>query len=129
MGNAVVIPCGTQYRNSLLNPPDNVAGTVDFYLCIRIPGNRIRRFQEIRGDLCCRKVHILRRACSCDKQDPQYHYDRFKTLFHCLLTGSSTIVAACARTILLNRSEEHTSELQSLMAHLVCRLLLEKKKT
>src|SRR3546814_17101980 len=27
------------------------------------------------------------------------------------------------------RSEEHTSELQSLMAHLVCRLLLEKKKT
>src|SRR3546814_14265631 len=26
------------------------------------------------------------------------------------------------------RSEEHTSELQSLMAHLVCRLLLEKKK-
>src|SRR2546423_10826611 len=28
----------------------------------------------------------------------------------------------------LNRSEEHTSELQSL-AYLVCRLLLEKKKT
>src|SRR3546814_1828443 len=27
-----------------------------------------------------------------------------------------------------DRSEEHTSELQSLMAHLVCRLLLEKKK-
>src|SRR3546814_8071322 len=26
------------------------------------------------------------------------------------------------------RSEEHTSELQSLMPHLVCRLLLEKKK-
>src|SRR3546814_8913935 len=26
------------------------------------------------------------------------------------------------------RSEEHTSELQSLMAQLVCRLLLEKKK-
>src|SRR3546814_10736086 len=26
------------------------------------------------------------------------------------------------------RSEEHPSELQSLMAHLVCRLLLEKKK-
>src|SRR3546814_3038181 len=26
------------------------------------------------------------------------------------------------------RSEEHTSELQSLMAHLVCRLLLAKKK-
>src|SRR3546814_7364868 len=27
------------------------------------------------------------------------------------------------------RSEEHTSELQSLMPHLVCRLPLEKKKT
>src|SRR3546814_10121710 len=27
-----------------------------------------------------------------------------------------------------NRSEEHTSELQSLMRHHVCRLLLEKKK-
>src|SRR2546425_5247012 len=30
-------------------------------------------------------------------------------------------------TVVLNRSEEHTSELQSL-AYLVCRLLLEKKK-
>src|SRR2546425_6637185 len=33
-----------------------------------------------------------------------------------------------ARTGSANRSEEHTSELQSL-AYLVCRLLLEKKKT
>src|SRR5438045_5008158 len=32
------------------------------------------------------------------------------------------------RRILAPRSEEHTSELQSLR-HLVCRLLLEKKKT
>src|SRR5690554_7336750 len=32
-----------------------------------------------------------------------------------------------ASPILLNRSEEHTSELQS-RPHLVCRLLLEKKK-
>src|SRR5947199_10091221 len=31
------------------------------------------------------------------------------------------------RFLLVNRSEEHTSELQSLR-HLVCRLLLEKKK-
>src|SRR3546814_1053022 len=30
---------------------------------------------------------------------------------------------------LIERSEEHTSELQSLMRNLVCRLLLEKKKT
>src|SRR2546425_2161986 len=33
----------------------------------------------------------------------------------------------CGLTNLLDRSEEHTSELQSL-AYLVCRLLLEKKK-
>src|SRR5205814_4976706 len=34
----------------------------------------------------------------------------------------------CKRDPLVARSEEHTSELQSLR-HLVCRLLLEKKKT
>src|SRR2546429_1185937 len=34
----------------------------------------------------------------------------------------------CAALELLERSEEHTSELQSRL-HLVCRLLLEKKKT
>src|SRR2546422_3206942 len=33
-----------------------------------------------------------------------------------------------ARVAILSRSEEHTSELQSRL-HLVCRLLLEKKKT
>src|SRR5690554_7568957 len=36
-------------------------------------------------------------------------------------------VPACASIIAMNRSEEHTSELQS-RPHLVCRLLLEKKK-
>src|SRR2546429_2412095 len=34
----------------------------------------------------------------------------------------------CRRAIRVSRSEEHTSELQSRL-HLVCRLLLEKKKT
>src|SRR5690625_5462194 len=38
-----------------------------------------------------------------------------------------TILRKPIRTIRLNRSEEHTSELQS-RGHLVCRLLLEKKK-
>src|SRR2546425_8441016 len=37
------------------------------------------------------------------------------------------LVDAGYRTIVIERSEEHTSELQSL-AYLVCRLLLEKKK-
>src|SRR2546425_4685720 len=35
---------------------------------------------------------------------------------------------ALERLLIFNRSEEHTSELQSL-AYLVCRLLLEKKKS
>src|SRR5256884_2856006 len=39
----------------------------------------------------------------------------------------ATDVTNASRTQLLNRSEEHTSELQSRL-HLVCRLLLEKKK-
>src|SRR2546425_3830327 len=41
---------------------------------------------------------------------------------------SQSIHRACVLASSLPRSEEHTSELQSL-AYLVCRLLLEKKKT
>src|SRR5690348_17883228 len=47
-----------------------------------------------------------------------------------LAEGANGIVndgAARRRTIIHDRSEEHTSELQS-PVHLVCRLLLEKKK-
>src|SRR5438045_7405696 len=40
---------------------------------------------------------------------------------------ASSIAAASTRRMSVQRSEEHTSELQSLR-HLVCRLLLEKKK-
>src|SRR5712672_4337974 len=40
---------------------------------------------------------------------------------------STVPVPACTGTLTAARSEEHTSELQSL-AYLVCRLLLEKKK-
>src|SRR2546429_9397084 len=43
-------------------------------------------------------------------------------------SGSANAVRAAARILSrLRRSEEHTSELQSRL-HLVCRLLLEKKK-
>src|SRR5690554_7386768 len=43
--------------------------------------------------------------------------------------NEEAVVSAClANKAGLNRSEEHTSELQS-RPHLVCRLLLEKKKT
>src|SRR3712207_7974507 len=40
----------------------------------------------------------------------------------------STMASATAFIVVLRRSEEHTSELQS-RQYLVCRLLLEKKKT
>src|SRR5687768_18236837 len=40
-------------------------------------------------------------------------------------TGTTIMVA---RNLFFDRSEEHTSELQSRL-HLVCRLLLEKKKS
>src|SRR2546425_8113000 len=43
------------------------------------------------------------------------------------LTKPSVSPRATALPLAVNRSEEHTSELQSL-AYLVCRLLLEKKK-
>src|SRR2546425_9271774 len=41
--------------------------------------------------------------------------------------GVASRVRSCEVTVTRSRSEEHTSELQSL-AYLVCRLLLEKKK-
>src|SRR2546422_4333273 len=44
-----------------------------------------------------------------------------------LLDGAELDQDVLARLVLGDRSEEHTSELQSRL-HLVCRLLLEKKK-
>src|SRR3712207_7729917 len=41
--------------------------------------------------------------------------------------GEGVLVDGAAAQVLLDRSEEHTSELQS-RQYLVCRLLLEKKK-
>src|SRR5205809_6208983 len=50
-------------------------------------------------------------------------------LFHLIrFLGYLFLAATCASAVGLWRSEEHTSELQSRL-HLVCRLLLEKKKT
>src|SRR5205823_8676933 len=45
-----------------------------------------------------------------------------------MFVGENRCRAVCAVHVEPERSEEHTSELQSL-AYLVCRLLLEKKKT
>src|SRR5258705_7807160 len=46
----------------------------------------------------------------------------------CEVRGGGVVNRRSGRTVRDPRSEEHTSELQSLR-HLVCRLLLEKKKT
>src|SRR5256885_11333909 len=43
------------------------------------------------------------------------------------LAGGGIVTFECDGTIIVTRSEEHTSELQS-PCNLVCRLLLEKKK-
>src|SRR2546422_2643412 len=47
--------------------------------------------------------------------------------FRALVTKAQILFACAARSAFVTRSEEHTSELQSRL-HLVCRLLLEKKK-
>ena len=46
----------------------------------------------------------------------------------CRKTSSAKLSQLCFTFLINFRSEEHTSELQSLV-NLVCRLLLEKKKT
>src|SRR2546425_1481340 len=45
-----------------------------------------------------------------------------------VLTAPADGATVSGSAVMVSRSEEHTSELQSL-AYLVCRLLLEKKKT
>src|SRR5689334_24662542 len=54
--------------------------------------------------------------------DAQQDFDRIERL------AEEILGAARERALLRLRSEEHTSELQS-QFHIVCRLLLEKKKT
>src|SRR5437762_4869859 len=57
---------------------------------------------------------------------PGYHVEYTTTLVRRCGSGDPVSVAG-AGTLVVRRSEEHTSELQSPM-YLVCRLLLEKKK-
>src|SRR2546425_9618049 len=53
--------------------------------------------------------------------------NRFARSPRCYMTGPKMGRGSLGSAAGVNRSEEHTSELQSL-AYLVCRLLLEKKK-
>src|SRR2546425_3616782 len=50
-----------------------------------------------------------------------------RTLASAVATGGPGVTRVVCQSDSITRSEEHTSELQSL-AYLVCRLLLEKKK-
>src|ERR1041385_8158767 len=52
----------------------------------------------------------------------------FRSMLRCLRHWSRGVVTCCSCRLASDRSEEHTSELQSRL-HLVCRLLLEKNET
>src|SRR2546422_8617074 len=88
------------------------------------------RVMESRGATCFFFFLMIRRP-------PRSTLFPYTTLFRsqsesCRATSSSAsicsrVTAAPSAHSLVGRSEEHTSELQSRL-HLVCRLLLEKKK-
>src|SRR5262245_64378767 len=98
-----------------------------FFLLIRRPPRStlfpyttlFRSLRRLRAQRSCKD------ACN----DCQYSYDchRFAPQQFAWLTNSATNFGGDDDIVTEARSEEHTSELQSLR-HLVCRLLLEKKK-
>src|SRR5690606_40539408 len=61
-------------------------------------------------------------------REPQVFRPQLMAAFAINRRVSTTVIGREARQALVERSEEHTSELQS-RENLVCRLLLEKKKT
>src|SRR5438045_5501830 len=64
------------------------------------------------------------------RQPPRSTLFPYTTLFRSFVEGDQRVQRVgqvCDKFSITERSEEHTSELQSLR-HLVCRLLLEKKK-
>src|SRR5437899_7408823 len=81
--------------------------------------------------LSCSQVLFPRFFFLIARRPPRSTLFPYTTLFRSRVTGTScwpiTRRTSRARTASPPRSEEHTSELQSLR-HLVCRLLLEKKK-
>src|SRR3989442_8821840 len=65
---------------------------------------------------------------SVDTPVGQHQLERVSEEIDGVFAGTGIALALCEKILVFgNRSEEHTSELQS-RPHLVCRLLLEKKK-
>src|SRR5205814_9993853 len=90
----------------------------DFDFRTRVDPRDLHSFPTRRSSDLCRPTNGA--ACSAKPKRSAY-----------CSSGSRAASPRCGRTWrswLALRSEEHTSELQSLR-HLVCRLLLEKKKT
>src|SRR5437773_6543337 len=79
---------------------------------------RLRSFPTRRSSDLERKAAARRRGAQDQGQDHRAHSTN---------AGIATPASACRSPAPANRSEEHTSELQS-HHDLVCRLLLEKKK-
>src|SRR5947199_4237210 len=72
-------------------------------------------------------LHSFPTRRSSDLACPISHRNRRSSATSCCIPNSSTANTRSTPGRRMIRSEEHTSELQSLR-HLVCRLLLEKKK-
>src|SRR2546425_5252509 len=81
----------------------------------------LRSWREVRADL--RAGDVLR-----DNRHYEFLFNPYEVdgTHQCLVTTRNKTAEPVGKP--KDRSEEHTSELQSL-AYLVCRLLLEKKKT
>src|SRR5436853_2153434 len=84
-------------------------------------------------DACCYilvAVHVLFFFFLMIRRPPRSTLFPYTTLFRSIARhnpGLPSVITSLGKAIPRSRSEEHTSELQSLR-HLVCRLLLEKKK-
>src|ERR1041384_8432961 len=86
------------------------------------------------GIVAWRRAAAVESCCMCVyffflmiRRPPRSTLFPYTTLFRSPNTWPAICPAQCRRRAANWRSEEHTSELQSL-AYLVCRLLLEKKK-
>src|SRR2546429_6317321 len=94
---------------------------------------------EVSTECCCPERASFEPAAHSQREPPSFatvassqRRDRRSPVFgsHAGADGEAAERVACRASrahLLLERSEEHTSELQSRL-HLVCRLLLEKKK-